>query len=521
MQHSSDVALDGARVFPFGVAGRREMGPFKFTHLAVGAPMGAYNNSLRNALVGLQRRVLYKYDKRNNTYSERMVPSASVVDEVIGRFGHKFVCRNRPSVRCERRDYPKLYTGAKRKIYERADVSLVTIPLSRRDAHLGAFVKVEPTKDEADPRVIQTRTPRYHASFGCYIKPNEKAFYAGVDMHFGERTSTKGLNAKQVGELIASKFESFSDPVAVGLDASRFDRSVSIPVLKWVHGIYKRFIGKDIDFLEMLDWQLHNIGKVRAVDGIIKYEVDGGVMSGDVDTSLKGCLIMCALVGSWLERCGVPAKLINNGDDCVLFCDRKHLTQLQTGMTEHFARLGFDIVSEEPVYEIEKVEFCQAKPVLCSEGTYIMCRNPVKASVKDSMSRLNLKDKGVAKRWCGAVAQCGMALAGDMPIFSEYYGVYERFAEGVDVRWVHEHNMFGNGLTWYAKGLKRREGVTDATRISFWRAWDILPHEQRLIEGYYHGLTLDDVYMGPIENLSPTSFHAPETVCYLSNGSKQ
>lgn len=519
MQHNGDVKLDGARVTPYSVVRARVMGPFKFPHLAVGPTMGAYNNSLQNAQVALSRRVLYKYVKSNDTYLERAVPSVDVVTRKLKRFAARFVRGAWPSVRCGLVEYPKLYTGGKRKAYERAVKSLLTTPLDNKDARVTGFVKVEATKLGADPRLIQTRSLRFHASLGQYLRHNEKALYAGVNSFFGERTITKGLNGSEIGQLIASKFNSFSCPVAIGLDASRFDRSVSVPILEWIHGIYRAQVGHCPDFERLLKHQIVNTGIIRAVDGVIKYDVVGGVMSGDVDTSLKGCLIMCAMVASWLETAGVPAKLINNGDDCVVFCDKKHYSKFVDGMADHFTELGFDIVAEKPVYEVEHVEFCQARPVISSDGTYVMCRNPIVASVKDSMSRVYIKHVSVAKAWAGSVADCGAALANDMPIFTEYYKVYARYAGGERKQWIQAHSAYANGLLWLSKGMSVRYGVTDATRISFWRAWDILPHVQRAIEEYYRGVTLGVKFEGPVENLPQISFHAPETVEYLANGS--
>lgn len=508
----------GARVVRRGVVRARAQGPFKFSLLAGGPTLGAYSNSLACSLGGLYRRVMFAYDKNTGSYNERPKPSVESIAQSFDAIGRKFLRGAYLPVRCGLLDYPKLYTGGKRKTYQRAVDSLLTSGISSYDARVNGFVKVEATKPGADPRLIQTRSPRYHAMLGTFLKLNEKGFYHGVDMYFGEKTITKGLNGLEIGELIRAKFNKYSNCVAVGLDASRFDRSVSIPVLKWVHNLYRAHIGRTSDFDRLLKYQLENVGRINATDGYVKYTVEGGVMSGDVDTSLKGCLIMCAMVGNWLTRTGVRASLLNNGDDCVVFMEKSDLGRFENGLSTHFASLGFDIVAEEPVYEIERIEFCQAKPVKSSTGEYIMCRNPRTASSKDAMSRVNLTSLDIAKAWAGAVAACGQALANDMPIFCEYYGVYERYSQGKQADWIWNDGRFANGLMWLAKGLKRRNGVTDETRISFWRAWGIAPHEQRAIEEYYAKVNLRDKFEGPVENLSPECFHAPETVRLLFNG---
>lgn len=515
MQFPDIRGLDGAKVTRTGVGRARAMGPYKFPHLAAGAQMGAYSNSLTCALGALYRRVLYVYDKNDGTYKERQVASAEHVNNVLGNFKGRFVRGAFAPVRCGVQDYPDLYTGGKRKVYKRALEVYKRCGVMKRHAIVSGFVKVEATKLGADPRLIQTRSPVYHLGLGSFLRCNEKGFYRGVDAYFGEKTITKGLNAEEIGELIKDKCHKYGDFVAIGLDASRFDRSVSIPILEWVHDIYRMHIGKDRDMEQLLRWQLKNTGHIHAIDGKVAYTVDGGVMSGDVDTSLKGCLIMCAMVGSWLERKGLKASLLNNGDDCVVFMRRKDAECFMEGVSTHFSDLGFNIVCEEPVYEVEHVEFCQAKPVISSNGTYVMCRNPRTASVKDHMSRLNLNTVKLAKCWAGAVSDCGLALAGDMPIFHQYYDVYHRYSQGTRADWMEKDGRFANGMLWLSKRMTRRYGVTDATRISFWRAWNILPHEQRAIERYYASVNIGERFEGPIENLPLLSFQAPSTVCSL------
>lgn len=492
-------------------------GVYKFTGVAIGAAMGVYDNTLLNAQAALKRRVLYRYDKATGEYHERAVASERAVKR-LGKFMHALVKRTRVSVRCGFEEYSKSYTGGKRKLYERVYRDYPTNPFHKGYARLNSFVKLESTKCGADPRLIQSRSPRFHAELGMFVRPLEHNVYEAIDRMFGAKTVTKGLNGSEIGQLIADKFQSFAQPVAVGLDASRFDRSVSMPMLQLVHDMYRSVLGHNEDLETLLCYQRHNQGDVFAKDGRISYEVEAGVMSGDIDTSLKGCLIMCAMVWTWLDIKGITAQVVNNGDDCVVICEASVLHKLTGGMSKYFSNLGFDIVAEKPVYEVEHVEFCQARPVVDSNGKYTMCRNPVTATVKDSMCRLDLSQPGTAEMWLSAVGSCGKALAGDMPIFSKFYDMY--IDAGVRPRsWLVQHSQFANGLLWLSKGMSIKDGVTDATRISFWRAWGILPHEQRVIEDYYAKTKLVAKDIGPIENCTPDSFHVPITYRTLANGS--
>lgn len=497
-------------------------GAWKIRHIGLGPHMGTYSNTQHNGLIALYRRVLYRYDKRTGEYGERIQPSDNAlrsIDESLSRFAQRtnrsFDC----PLKVER--FPELYSGAKRTLYGKAAVSLARDPrITPRDARNGAFIKVEPTELGADPRLIQAKSPRYHVAYGCYIKPMEKQCYRGVDRVYGETTIVKGLNGEQVGALIAEKFNSFERPCAIGLDASRFDRSVSASVLECLFRYYRTIVGRsDARFEELLSWQLRNRGRITTCDGIVDYTVEGGVMSGDMDTSLKGCVIMCALVLAWSTRVGTRIKLVNNGDDCVVFMDQRDEISFRSGMTEWMLDAGFDIVAEPTALRIEHIEFCQARPVLDSRGGYVMCRNPIKATTKDTMSRVDLRSDKVYRRWLKAVGECGMALAGDMPIFGVYYARYIQLAGDVDIGGVQRHGGFVNGLYWASRGMDARYGVTDATRLSFWEAWGIPPHIQRLLEEYYTDMDLSLTMVDPAESAPQTRFQAPLTLQRLcSNG---
>jgi len=420
-------------------------------------------------------------------------------------------------VRCPLDKYPEFYSGGKRKIYERAVVSLGRWPyISVRDAKVKGFVKVEPTQPGKDPRLIQTRSPRYHTLLGSFVRPAEKLIYRAVDRLYGARTIVKGLNAGQVGQLIHSKWDKFSDPVAIGLDASRFDRSVSVPLLRLVHKLLVDIHGPDPELLELLADQLENRGDIPCDDGFIKYQVKGGIMSGDVDTSLKGCVLMTALVWSWATHKGVRMQLVDNGDDCVAFMERSDVERFTLGIVPWFSDLGIDIVDEEPVYELEKVVFCQTQPVLGSGGTYVMCRNPLTASVKDSMTTVDVKSDIMFARWLHAVSTCGLALAGDMPIFSAMYAAYGRAG-----RSDNKQVTLGGGLGWLSRGMVQRIGVTERTRYSFWRAFDIPPFAQRAIEDYYQRLTISGLKGDPKEISFPEKFHRPQVYSTLFNYGSQ
>jgi hypothetical protein len=166
--------------------------------------------------------------------------------------------------------------------------------------------------------------------------------------------------------------------------------------------------------------------------------------------------------------------LINDGDDCVLIMERKDLHRLE-GLRDWFKQVGFDMKVEKPVFELEHIEFCRCKPVQVVEG-YKMVRKP-----RDVLSKECLTWKAVdnEKYWNSyrlAVGLGGQSLAGDIPILSNYYNLIKRGAKGKPAK------LPVSSLEYMAKGLVRRDVVQDYTRVSFMKAFNYTPEEQKAIE---------------------------------------
>lgn len=105
-------------------------------------------------------------------------------------------------------------------------------------------------------------------------------------------------------------------------------------------------------------------------------------MSGDMNTALGNCMLMCCLVMAYMDAKCIPYDFINNGDDVVLFCERKHQHLLEDIPT-WFDRMGFEMVVEAPVYELEQIEFCQMHPIQLGYDDYTMVRNYPSSIAKD------------------------------------------------------------------------------------------------------------------------------------------
>jgi hypothetical protein len=405
-------------------------------------------------------------------------------------------------------EFVNSYKGDRRMaVYAEAAESLRTRPIDRRDAYLTTFVKAEKinftSKADPAPRVIQPRSPRYNLMVGRYLKRMEKSVYRAIaEVYGGKPVVMKGYNVHGIAEQLRDGWESFDDPIAIGLDASRFDQHISSEALRWEHSVYlSRYSGRHrSELAQLLSWQIRNKGVGRATDGIVKYAVEGCRMSGDMNTSLGNCLIMCALVWSYCSGKGIKHRLFNNGDDCVVIMSRRNLQRFVEGLEEWFTEMGFTMKVEKPVTVFEQIEFCQTRPVFDGD-TYVMCRDPRVCMAKDSVALLPLEQGNMGRGWCTAIGECGLSLAGGLPILQDFYCAVLRAGDGVRIK---SHPALESGFARMAVGMARRcKAITDATRISFWEAFGVLPSEQETYEDALrssspvpthcrHGKTLED-----------------------------
>jgi hypothetical protein len=300
----------------------------------------------------------------------------------------------------------------------------------------------------------------------------------------------------------------FDSPVAIGLDAKRFDQHVRAKMLRWEHDVYlAAYRGSDREFLGyLLDAQIRNRCTMRCVDGNIKYTVHGSRMSGDMNTASGNCLIMCALIHTLCtERKVRKFRLANNGDDCVLIVESRDVALVLDGLYEWFLEFGFKMEVEPTVDTFERIVFCQSSPVF--DGTkWVMVRDPRVSLSKDAIClNRNYSYGPGARKWLGAVGACGLSMTGGIPVLQDYYSAFLR--GGVDgLRW--DPVVFETGMAMLAKGCSRgyRE-PTDAARVSFWQAFGVTPTEQRLAEESYRSVDLEiPSSAGVITRNPPTSY---------------
>lgn len=463
--------------------GRSIKGPRTVRYLSgfgTGVRFGVHCDNLINMTRGIAERVLYVV--RDGCLTRAPQPRVGVFNRLGGLRKRLFLVL-RPTPVVPREDYPSLYNGRKRGIYERALESLKLRGISPRDAWVSTFLKAEKinfdSKGDPAPRVIQPRSPRYNLEVGRYLKLFEKRLFSGFETVFGYPVILKGMNAHATAEQLRSNWDSFVQPVAVGLDASRFDQHVSYEALCWEHSVYNG-VFRSSELKRLLRWQLVNHGVARTDGHRIDYTTHGCRMSGDINTSLGNCLIMSSIVLAYCEDRGISARLSNNGDDCVLILESGQLGLL-AGIDSWFLDFGFTLTREPAVRVFEKIEFCQQQPVLTGSG-WRMVRNPFTAMSKDCVSLLSWDTEQDIQYWAHAIGSCGLSLTSGVPVWEEWYKRLLRLGReapaGVQER-INESGMY-----YMSVGVPAAE-VTPEARVSFFRAFGVAPDMQEALEHEY------------------------------------
>lgn len=464
--------------------------------------LGVFNNSVH----AVERALLERYFlcKVGDTYVPPLpVNSAAYDTQYLDEFRRKLSRYARSRVRVlSLREVVKCYTGAKRKVYERAYAELMQGGLQGKDSKLRPFTKFEKQDTAKAPRIINPRHPRYTLTLGKYLKKSEKVFFKGINKLWGKRTDhtvIKGLNVEEAGEVLHSKWMRFSNPVAVGLDAVKFDMHVSVPALEYEHSVYNRAFHSPL-LRCLLQRQLINKGVAHCPDGVVKFLIPGTRSSGDLNTSLGNCVLMCALVYAFCQEKGIDAELANNGDDCVVFMEEEDLAHFRDGLDEWFATRGFRMTVEEPVREFEQLEFCQSHPIWNGLG-WCMVRNPVTCMKKDPMCLLPMTSPKAFAKWMWAVGKCGMSLVPGIPVMGAFYRCFARHGVRTTARHI-AHIFKTTSMMERINGMSDvvRE-ITPLSRSSFYAATGITPDYQRALEAYYDNLSLTTALRSVVEDV--------------------
>jgi hypothetical protein len=448
-----------------------------------------FNNTIDAAYTAIVERVLLVKDETCDGMKRPPLPITDHFTKTLDYIVRHF---KRTAPFCNpltHRAYALSFQAPKQQLYLKACDSLDLLSLRRKDFNVKVFLKYEKndvSKKIVVPRVISPRGPRAAVSLGRYIKPIEHRIYEEIYELYVHSVVMKCKNELQRAVVLKEHWDHFNEPVAIGFDATRFDAHVHKEALNFEHDIYKTFYPTSRKLGEMLKWQIVNKCYANLPNGVVSY-VTTSRMSGDVNTSLGNVLIACSMVHALLRDLSISGRLVNDGDDCVLIVERRDYRRFIATAGQWFLDMGFTMIFEDPVYEFEKIEFCQCQPINVG-GEYLMVRNPRKSIPKDAVSLVPLSNRTTTARWLAAVGLGGLHKTGGVPILQSFYSMYVRAANGASPL---KHTGQGDYIGRYGVKLERKTStVTDDTRYSFWLAFGISPEEQLAIEGFYDNLDI-------------------------------
>lgn len=446
------------------------------------------------------------YCKVGDQFVEPPSCDSRYLRQSLGAFRRKLLVKiGRVDSKLTPKEFVSLFRGRKAAIYNSYLDEFYSSGVLRKHSVSAAFVKCEKVNPTKAPRCIQPRHPVYNIGLGCYLKHLEHRIYRAIGRVYGDTdVVVKGYDVGEVGNILYRKWSEFNDPIGIGLDAVKFDMHVSAPMLEWEHSIYQAIYRGDKELKRLLSYQINNRGVGYCEDGSLRYHVLGRRFSGDMNTSLGNCIIMCAMVYSYASSINLNIRLANNGDDCMVFMERDDASKFNAGLVEYFFKLGFRMTVEPIVDVFERVEFCNMRPIAHHSG-HVMVRNFNAAREKDSICLLPLQNAVAMRKWLHAIGECGLALCSGIPVMQSLYACYIR--NGIASNAINATQMECGMLMLRKNMVSKFTPISADSRVSFMLAWDLTPDEQVALENYYqnldlvfsndHDVCIDDISFAP------------------------
>lgn len=366
-------------------------------------------------------------------------------------------------------------SGRLRRRYAAAFQSLTVWPLCPRDARVTAFVKFEKADlgslSSKPPRLIQHRSPRYCAAISRFLMPIEKLVFAldhrGATCGVEGRVFAKGLNSWQRARRILA-MKRWADTAWVLIDHSRFDSQLSREFIAAECDVY-RFLLPDQEMSDLLRSQLRNTGRTR---GGVRYTVTGTKMSGEYNTALGDSLCNYALLRTWTRD--VDAELFVDGDDSVVAVSAEQLNLLDPAW---FVQHGWNTKVEVVRGELERVEFCQSRPVWFPDG-WRMTRNPTRLLSRGQCTVKNFRGDGWL-RYIRACADCEAVCGVGTPVHQAYAQYLLKHAQG---RSACKDAPDDSYKAQFEPRFVGWQEIHPETRASYHAAWGLTPSGQVALE---------------------------------------
>lgn len=405
-------------------------------------------------------------------------------------------------------DMPERYGGAKRVRYRNALADLQHFGIHKSHAAIKFFIKAErfdPTaKVDPDPRAIQFRGPRYAVDLASYLHPIEPQIYNFKYANEGvprTRSVAKGLNSYDRAMLMKRKLESFRNPTVVSLDASRFDKHVTDPLLRVEHSVYLHS-NSNPHFAQLLSWQIVNRGFSNLG---LKYVLLGRRMSGDMNTAVGNCLLMLLMLIAFAHYLNLSTwDCLDDGDDCCLIIEREDLQRVLATVKSFFLTFGMEMKIDHISTTLPRVLFCRSSPVEFYPGKWKFVRNYRDVLSKSMTGIVHWENSTYRKRVLRSIGLCELVLGLGVPVLQEFAIMMLRnigtteydldlAPEGLKARVRRDLKLLGRSID----RIEPQE-VLLCSRISFAEAFGLSIVEQLSLEASLRDLSLNLEGSGPL-----------------------
>lgn len=326
-----------------------------------------------------------------------------------------------------------------------------------------AFLKDEKTnfslKMYAAARIIQSADYIYHMILGCWIKPLDEYIFKAIDtVERSPATIAKGYNALELAENLFTKWKQFEHPIVLSIDSTKFDANVG-GNNKFAEEFLYSAAADSLELKRLLKYQRKITGRFRLKDRDVFYKLPQGRRSGDMNTGGGNSIISYAKTKYLIQHCKITKyAMAINGDDVLLFVERDDHMKIVKNIDTTEKLWGFYTEIDSIATSFEQIEFCQMHPIQYQPDKYVMARNILAVLQKDTTTIKNYNTDDQRRAYMKAIADSGLAMAGGLPFYTQYYTAINRGSEGKRKQNI---TIERNGMYYMARGMNLKEMDVD------------------------------------------------------------
>jgi hypothetical protein len=224
-------------------------------------------------------------------------------------------------------------------------------------------------------------------------------------------------------------------------------------------------------------------------------------MSGDANTALGNCLLMCIFVRAAMRSLGVDKwDILDDGDDCLLFIPKSEEGKLKP-LTKLFLSYGQELKLENRAEVMEKIVFCQHQPVIV-DGEWRMVQDWKKVLSTRAGGSSLWTNPVLFRGMLHAVGLCELSLSRGVPILQEFASALIRMGDGtIPKAFACEFENWRRAVATGEISL-RTTPVSLLTRESFADAFGVSVVDQLEIESRLRSWELSGIAHGQQEFLT-------------------